>query len=444
MGTLEDLRTRAKAAAMSIVDGGGVGVRTQKRLDRRGDDPAPRPVRKTEYVMDDDGNEYGRSPVDTMVLCKAEHGSKEHEFQKFQDEALIMRLMLKSSGKDLRDTKWYREKMQKHHPVRKMLKQLDSETAGDGLEWVPTNFSADFVRLLSLETKVINQLTPINPMPSDPYKVPIITANMTVYFIAEQLGDAGTKITAGDPTTSNFQLDAKKIGVRTPFSTEVEEDSIVPILSATRENMATAVADGQEDAVLNGDTSGTHQDNDVTTSTDIRKMYRGLRFHGLSSASFKATMSTPLVAADLRSLRAKMGKYGVNPNNLIMIVGPIVYQKGLLALADVVTVEKYGPSAVVLTGELARWDGIPVIVSGQQRENLNVSGVKDSTTTNNGTIMFVSRKHWYWGTKRAFNQKVWENIEFDQKYLVGTARHALSTPITTEPVCVIGVDADAS
>lgn len=444
MPTLDELRSRAKAAATSIIEGGGVGLKTMKRLDRRGDDPAPRVVRKSEYVVDDDGHESTRLPADAVVMNKAEAGSKEHDFQKFNDEALILRMLMKPSGQDIRNTKWYRERMQKHHPVRKMLKQLDSETAGDGLEWVPTNFSSDWVRLMRLDTKVINLLKQVNPMPSDPYKVPTITANMSVYYISEQTGDSGTKITASDPTTSNFQLDAKKIGVRTPFSTEVEEDSIVPILAMARENMAEAIAHGLESGVINGDTSGTHQDNDTTASTDVRKMFRGLRFHSLSNSAFNLTCSTPLTAANMRAIRAQMGKYGVNPSNLFWIVGPIVYQKDILNLADVITVEKYGQSAVVLTGELARWDGIPIIVSEDTREDLNTAGVRDSTTQDNGVILLVHRPSWYWGTKRAFNQKVWENIEYDQKFLVGTARHALATPITTEAVCVAGLDADAA
>lgn len=445
MGTLEDLRTRAKAAAASVIEGGGVGVRTLKRLDSRKDDPSPRrPIRKTEFAMDDHGGRHTMMKADQMVLCKAEDNSPELEFQKFNDEALIFRMLLKKSGQDIRETNWYRERMEHYHPVRKMLKQLDSETAGDGLEWVPTNFSADWVRLVNLDTKVAMLLKQINPMPSDPYKVPNITANMTTYFISEQIADSGTKITAGDPTTSNFQLDAKKIGVRTPFSTEVEEDSIVPILAMARENMATAIAHGLESAIINGDTSGTHQDNDVTASTDVRKMFRGLRFHALSSGAFNLTCSTPLTVANMRAIRAQMGKYGVNPSNLFWLVGPVVYQKGILNLADVVTVDKYGQSAVVLTGELARFDGIPIVVSEDTREDLNASGVKDNTTTDNGVILLVHRPSWYWGTKRAFNQKVWENIEYDQKFLVGTARHALATPITTEAVCVAGLDADAA
>ena len=139
-----------------------------------------------------------------------------------------------------------------------------------------------------------------------------------------------------------------------------------------------------------------------------------------------------------------MGKYGGNPNNLAWIIGPKVHARHFMALSDVVSLEKYGPQATVLTGELGKYQGIPIIVSAQAREDLNTTGTYDSTTTNNGGVLLVNRPAWIFGRRRDITLKVWEDVQFDQIYLVGTARGDFQTPWTSDAVAVMGVDVDLS
>lgn len=442
MPTLEELKTRATAVAEKLAPS-VVGEGHRRAPSRDDTDPGEkRPIRKTEYVItDEEGRTKKVKRADVRLLSKAQT-DEERKWQSDCDDLYLLRSLLKGAGKDVRDTNLYTEHMEHASPFRKMLKQMDSETSGDGSDWIPTGFSAEWIRFMTLELKLINLFRKVT-MPTDPYRVPYISAQMSVYFIAEQTGDAGTKITASDPTTANMQLDSKKIGVRVPWSVELEEDSIVPILTMLREEIARIVAQGLEDAALNGDTSATHQDTDVTASTDVKKMFRGLRFHSLSNAAFQQALTTFNIT-NLRALRAKMGKFGVNANDLVWVMGPIAYLKHVLNLADVITVDKYGPQAVVLTGEVARLDGIPVVVSQVARENLTDDGVYDGTTTNNGTVQLVHRPSWYFGTKRPMDLKFYEDTQYDQKYLTGTGRYALNTHLTTSAVAVIGDGVDVS
>lgn len=444
MPSIEELKTRAETVAKSMagsVEGWGVRRAPQGR-DVGADPDAKRPIRKSEIVVtDEDGRTRKLSRADIRLMSKA-NTPEEREWQAQCDDLYLLRMLMKGAGKDVRDSNLYSDHMQQSSPFRKMLKQMDTGTTTDGGDWVPTNFSAEWIRFMVLELKVINLLRKVM-MPTDSYRLPYVSAQMSVYYIAEQTADAGTKITASNPQTANLNLNAQKIGVRVPWSTELEEDSIVPILAMLREELARIVAQGLEDAAQNGDTSGTHQDTDVTASTAVTKMFRGFRFHGLSSANFQQALTTFNIT-NLRALRAKMGKFGVNPNDLFFVMGPIVYLKNFLNLADVVTVDKYGSQAVVVTGEVARLDGIPVVVSQVARENLNTSSVYDGTTTNNGCVMLVHRPSWYFGTRRPMDLKFYEDTQYDQKYLTGTGRYALNTHLTTSAVAVIGTDADAS
>ena len=59
----------------------------------------------------------------------------------------------------------------------------------------------------------------------------------------------------------------------------------------------------------------------------------------------------------------KMGKYAADPSQLVIVTDVGTYLSGFLGLTNVVTVDKFGPSAVVLTGQLAAYRGVPIIVS---------------------------------------------------------------------------------
>lgn len=426
MATLSDLRKMAAGIGEEMAKSVSAGTATRQSEDE------PKVLRKGEFVMDDG------SPVEELnqVLLSKSAGKPAwvRELQEFNDNSLILASLLKCHPTE---TDYWKRRMHKNGDLRK---SMDSQTSTGGSEWVPTIFSADWVRFVDLELKVANLLRRVD-MPSDPYKIPFQSSQITVYKIAEQTSDAGTKITENSPQTGNFQLDAVKIGVRIAFSEELTEDSIVPVLPMLREELGHGVGKGIEDAIINGDTSGTHQDSDVTASTDRRKMFRGLRKHALGqSTQSLATYSV----ANIRALRAKMGKYGVDPSNLFFLTGPIQYQKQLLAQAEVSTVDKMGDKAVILNGQLAALDGIPVIVSSVMRETVNASGVYDGTTTTKSTLLLVYRPAWYLGDRRGLELKLWEDIQYGQSYLVGTARHAFNTPWTSDAVAVAGVNVDVS
>ena len=93
-----------------------------------------------------------------------------------------------------------------------------------------------------------------------------------------------------------------------------------------------------------------------------------------------------------------MGKYGVNPANLAIITGIKGYIN-LLNLKEVTTVDKYGAGATVLAGELAKVDGIPVIVSEWVREDLTAAGIYGSGQTKT-VLHFVYRDAYAVGVRR--------------------------------------------
>jgi len=258
-------------------------------------------------------------------------------------------------------------------------------------------------------------------------------------LVCEQTSDSPTKISVGDTAnlTGNTTFTAQGHAVRVLTSRDVEEDSIIPILPFLQQEIVRVLAEGREDAVLNGSTTATHEDADVTAATDRRKLWNGLRILALNN-SYKVDVST-FNTANLRLVRKKMGKYGVNPNDLAWIVDISAYIQ-MLGLAEVITAEKYGPDATILKGELAKFDGIPVIVSEWQRNGLNASGVQDGSTTTKTTVTLVNRNGFAFGNRRTASIQLLRELyaESDQDAMVVRER------VDFEPIYPIASNAVVS
>lgn len=300
-------------------------------------------------------------------------------------------------------------------------KALDTATSGGGSEWIPTGFSNDFYHLVRVNGALNSNFRTIT-MPTNPYKVPVQIGALVTTKHAEQTADTGqTKISVADSVniTSALTFTAVGHGAKVLVSKEMEEDSIIPVLPMLRNEIVRALVEGREDAVINGDTTGTHQDSDVASAgADHRaKMFKGLRKYAIAS-SYKTDIST-LTTTALRTLRRNMGKFGVYPDNMMLVLSPSAYVQ-VLDLTEVRTVQNLGNMASLITGQLASFDGIPIVVSDLLRQDMNASGVYDGvTTTKTGAIM-VNRNVWAIGERRNATVNLYSELyaESDQDALI--------------------------
>jgi HK97 family phage prohead protease len=177
----------------------------------------------------------------------------------------------------------------------------------------------------------------------------------------EERGDTfGSPYSGVDMTERT--LSTKKLISQSYLGNETEEDAILPILPLIRESIIRAHARGMENAILVGD----HADGVYGTG--------GATFDGLvqiasaanSSASHITQSSTAfasesLTAAGLLGARKKMGKYGMNPSEVVYIVNMTEYYN-LLSDAEFQDVNLVGDMATKLNGEIGSVFGSKVIV----------------------------------------------------------------------------------
>jgi HK97 family phage major capsid protein len=315
---------------------------------------------------------------------------------------------------------------------------MDSTTAAEGDEFVPTILSGNLIERVELQLRVVALFNSMN-MPSNPFEIPGFGVRTRGGRASEQTADTGqTGFRKVTPATRKITLTAVKFASEALVSKEAEEDALIPILDFIRTELVTQLAHDLEDAVINGDTTGTHMDSDVTDALDPRKNWAGLRKLAVAGAKTDGSNAI-LTTAMLRVNRKKLGKYGVGPSDLAHVIG-IGQYINLLSDANVLTVDKYGPNATIHAGELASVDGIPIVVSEYVQANLNASGVYDGTTVNRSIAITVNRSSFLVGDRRGMTVQLLKELyaEFDQDAITVSIRKAFAArQVSTETVCAV-------
>tara|TARA_R110001592_G_scaffold121512_5_gene327214 strand:- start:15590 stop:17626 length:2037 start_codon:yes stop_codon:yes gene_type:complete len=169
-------------------------------------------------------------------------------------------------------------------------------------------------------------------------------------------GDAYDPANGAGIVMAERTLSTKKLISQSYLGNETEEDAIMPILPLIRESMVRSHARGIENALL----LGNHADGVYGTS--------GAAFEGLvtmaganKTQSATAFASDSLTALELLAARKNMGKYGLNPSDVVYIVSQRGYYE-LLEDAEFQDVNLVGDMATKVSGEIGSVFGSKVIV----------------------------------------------------------------------------------
>jgi len=385
------------------------------------------------------------TPVKRLKLREGDSlGEQIEEFKELNDDAYLVATMLrgaaiKSDAQDqnfmniYRKTDIYKEIHGHLERNKELRKALAVATAASGAEWIPTGFSSQVLLSIELAT-VVPALFNTIAMPTSPYTLPVQTSNAEASLVSENTADEGVKAPASTPGTGNSSFTARKLMTRTLFSEEINEDSIVAIRNFTINEISKSLARGHETAVVNGDrttaagVATAHQDNAGTalfsSNQDARLAFDGLRYFALNQADTSTKDFSNAVPSDalMNAIRLLMGKHAVKPSDFCWLVSVNGYLQMIGNLTNTTTLEKYGPQATVLTGELMRYQNAPVIVSEYMFSNLNASGVYDGSTTSRSNILAVYRPGFLNGTRGGVTLATANDIETDQVILVGKRR----------------------
>ena len=151
-------------------------------------------------------------------------------------------------------------------------------------------------------------------------------------------------------------LSTKKLISQSYLGNETEEDAIMPILPLIRESIVRSHAKGIENAILLGNHS-----TGVYTSGTFDGLITMAAADSDQTQSTTAVATDTVTAADLLSMRKNMGKYGVNPNDVVYIVSQAVYFQ-LLEDAEFQDANLVGDMATKLRGEIGQVFGSRILL----------------------------------------------------------------------------------
>jgi HK97 family phage major capsid protein len=213
---------------------------------------------------------------------------------------------------------------------------------------VPEQMMASII-VLREQYGVFRQEATIVPMGRDTVNWPRRTGGLTAYFVGEN-----TSVTESAAAWDNVNLTAKKLGVLTRFSTELDEDAVISIADWLVNEIAYAFSSKEDDCGFNGD------------GTSLYGGIRGLATWALdpsttagkyTAASGHNTYAT-LDATDITGLIGLLPRYALGNAKFY------ISQMGFASTFERIIATAGGNTIATLDGEIVyRYLGFPIVVS---------------------------------------------------------------------------------
>ncbi len=304
---------------------------------------------------------------------------------------------------------------------------MDSTTGSSGDELVDTQEARALWDDVNLETAVAPLFNTIQ-MPSNPFQIPLQLGDVNWYPGTENVASKSTALTTARQTLTAYELVSE-----VPWSYDLDEDAVIAMMEELRRGLMRNGAEVIDDVILNADTTtlnNINADGATIAATDAGKGHWLLGFDGiihlpLLDNTSQLNSHDGAVTDDMfNEIRAKLGKYGARPGQLVYITDINTFIRSL-SDGTFRTLDKFGPQATVLTGQLGAVEGIPVIVSEQMKLAASDGLVTDGVAGTTGRLLIVNTSQWRVGFKRELSIETVRDPQKRQNIMVVSFRIAL-------------------
>lgn len=262
---------------------------------------------------------------------------------------------------------------------------LAGAASGTGATMLPTETAEEIIGIV-YERNFMRSLFPAMPMNRRIMKVPKLTGSVNFHQFTLSDAESGTAATESRHGTGEVELELKTMMANIPIGNYLVAYGVEGLMSVLRDDIASRLAFNEQSLFLNGDT-------ETTTASNINGTYHAtnnpsgvstsvndylFNFDGLrkSAAATEVSVSGTFALSHLRTAISNLGVYADNREDLAFIV-PRNLEVQLLGLTELQTVDKYGPQAAVLSGEIGRIYGVRVFGTGVIPTTLDYTGQGD-------------------------------------------------------------------
>ena len=302
-----------------------------------------------------------------------------------------------------------------------------STNVGFGDEWVATLWQGRLWEQLRHGSVIASMIQTID-MPSNPYKIPLQGDPPKIYSASESTDSSDLTLT-GPLTlsripTANTEISAHKVGIRSPFSMEITEDSLIQFIPAVRADQMLAMVNGVDYLILNADSQTGNTNINYKGAAAVSGSDYLVGFDGIVKRALITNGGThaidggnaTLTLSQARTLHDKLDEYFLDrQGDLVYIVTPRVHTK-LKSMDKFLDAEVHSGR---ITGQFGAIDGIPVVRSFELKD-AHTDGSISSTSANNnrGRCLIIYKPHYVLGYRRRI--RTWmEYMPANDSYQMG-------------------------
>ena len=306
---------------------------------------------------------------------------------------------------------------------------MDSITAGKGDELVPSGMSSRLWNDVHQKTHVASLFNRIE-MPTDPFDVPLQLGDVNWYP-----GVENTAVSGSVASTSKQTLTAYELVAEVPWSLTLDEDAVFAVLPEVRRTLVRNAAEVIDDVLLNADVTrrnNINADGSVLTPSTAGKAHLLVGFDGLlhlplvDNPSQSKSVDGEISALVYLDLLKSLGKYGITATESAFVTDISTFISSM-SLAPVETLDKLGPLATILTGQLGMVYGHPLIVSSQMLpSDADGKVTGGGNDVERGRLLAVNTTQWRLGFRRNLMIETERDIQKRQNVMVVSMRLAFA------------------
>ena len=359
---------------------------------------------------------------------------------KINKERSLARMIMSTPHTPKSDLKLWKHMQKAPRFMQPLVQKAFNDSASQGAEWIPDQFASNLyfnIEEQSQLPRVVADNLQKQAVERNTILIPRMNRGGRPYLKGSVSTDNPAQYTASTVATSQKSISIKGLASRFIIDDAAAEDSAIAVIPSLQRQIVADLNDAMEDALINGDDSATHQDAiadwnirgrwgsspALGGSSDHRRMFKGMRKQAFDRNS-TADLSTFSFAA-LLGLKAKMGELAMQ--NVVMFASPEAVLANLLELDQVATVDKYGPLATILSGEIARIAGMPIIMSRFLSADLNDAGKFNNVTTDKTGILLAHAPSWSIFERRGILVETDRKIDVGATEIVATMRATFDT-----------------
>jgi hypothetical protein len=370
--------------------------------------------------------------LDDKTICT----DWQQDLQKAVERRSLVRLVAKNNATPRTDAEILQILHRAPTGIRGQIEKAITDTAGSGAEWIPDGTFPSIYEEFQTPNAVAALFGTID-MPNATMLQPSLTTGVRPYKRNAISSDDPTNYTGSTPVTSETTITVSNWAVRVVYDEMDAEDAVVAMEPLVRRLVVDALNDGYEDTMINGDTAASHQD-DIANwnirsrwgssglggAADHRRIFLGLRALAADRSQTVDMGSAQTVTGLMSELVGGMGERAAS--QLAIIVSPEVFYQKLLADSNVLTLDKLGNAATLLSGQLASVFGHPIIVSRYLSADLAATGLYTGSGALSGAIA-VDRSAFFHYQRRGSLVELERDIKTGGTHVVATLRRCFKT-----------------